>query len=214
MTVRRAPLSKRRMKRTPDHQEPVAPPRRARRRNAPIAVALLGVALAMGALAVNSLPLYRLFSQATGYGGTTQVAETAPAKAAGRSVTVRFDSNVAADLPWTVTPPAPVRVRLGQEMTIFYVVRNIGTEPTLATTTYNVTPFKVGQYFDNVDCFCSADHVLLPGEEKKLGVTFFVDPKMATDRNAEEVGEMTLSFTYFNVSSTFFKVRPAERTDR
>jgi cytochrome c oxidase assembly protein subunit 11 len=171
---------------------------------------LLGVALAMGAIAVNSLPLYRLFSQVTGYGGTPRVARAAPATATRRTVTVRFDANVAPDMPWAATPPAPVNVRLGDEMTVFYVVRNIGTEPTLATTTYNVTPFKVGQYFDTVDCFCSGDHVLLPGEEKQLGVTFFVDPKMATDRNAEEVGEITLSFTYFNVSNTFFKVRPAK----
>ena len=182
-----------------------------RRRNSTIVIALLGVVLTMGLLALDSLPLYRLFSRLTGYGGTTQLAKTAPKQADGRVVTVRFDMNVAAGMPWKFTTPAPVQVRLGEETTVSFTVRNVGQEPVLGTATYNVTPFKAGPYFDNTRCFCFTDHVLLPGEEKQLNVAFFVDPKMVADPNVKDMDTITLAFTYFDISNTFFKARSAAR---
>ena len=185
-----------------------------RRRNTAIVVALLGVVLTMGLLAFNSLPLYQLFSRLTGYGGTTQVAKTAPRQVDGRLVTVRFDVNVAADMPWKFTTPPPVQVRLGEEATVSYTAWNIGKEPILGTATYNVTPFKAGPYFDNIRCFCFTDHVLMPGEQKQLSVTFFVDPKMVADPTLNDVDTITLAFTYFDISNSFFKARSATRDPR
>jgi len=182
---------------------------RHRRRNAATAIALFGIVLSMSFLAFNSLPLYRLFSRLTGYDGTTQVAETIPTQADGGGVVVRFDVNVATDMPWQFTAPAPIQVRLGKESTVSFTVTNVGKEPTLGRTTYNVTPFKAGAYFNTIRCFCFSDHVLMPGEHKQLSVTFFVDPKMATDPNAHNVSTITLAFNYFNISNAFFKERSA-----
>ena len=186
-------------------------PRGRRRRNVAIVSASVGVVLGMGTLSFYSVPLYRLFSQATGYGGTTQIATASPSQSIGRTMTLRFDTNVAPDMPWKFIAPAPVQVRLGEQKTVSYVAENPGDEPILGTATYNVTPFKAGQYFDNVQCFCFNERVLMPGEKKTLTVTFFVDPKIAKDPNADDVTTITLSFTYFNVSGAFFNKGTAGR---
>src|SRR3546814_19995272 len=61
------------------------------------AIAMIGVAYA-------SVPLYRLFCQVTGWGGTTQRAVEAPPPGPGKSISVRFDSNTSGGLPWLFRP--------------------------------------------------------------------------------------------------------------
>ena len=54
-----------------------------------------------------SVPLYRLFCQATGLGGTTAArGDAAPAANAAAVVTVRFDAETAPDLGWEFRPAA------------------------------------------------------------------------------------------------------------
>jgi cytochrome c oxidase assembly protein subunit 11 len=172
--------------------------KRLRRRNAVVVGAAISIMLAMTALVSYSVPLYRLFCQVTGYGGTTQIAQQAPAQAAGRIVTVRFDANIAPEMPWKFTAPAPVQVRLGEQKVVSYTATNLGSEPVLGTATYNVTPFKAGAYFDKIQCFCFTEQLLMPGERKDFTVTFFVDPKIAEDRDTNDVTTITLSYTFFN----------------
>ena len=52
--------------------------------------------------AYAAVPLYQLFCQVTGYGGTTQVADGNPKGIIAREMTVRFDSNVDGGLAWRV----------------------------------------------------------------------------------------------------------------
>ena len=68
-------------------------------KNRIVAAALIAVAGGMVGLAYASVPLYRLFCQVTGYGGTTQRATAGADHTADRTVVVRFDGNVAG-LPW------------------------------------------------------------------------------------------------------------------
>ena len=65
-------------------------------RNRATLATLAVVVFAMVGLAFASVPLYRLFCQVTGFGGTTQVAQAAPqtASASLPPVSVRFDANV------------------------------------------------------------------------------------------------------------------------
>jgi cytochrome c oxidase assembly protein subunit 11 len=169
-----------------------------RRRNRNTVLALLGVIAVMVGLDVASVPLYRLFCAVTGYNGTTQRAEEAPAaEVAGRLVTVRFDANIAPDLGWDFRPPAPVQVHPGEERTVAYRAVNTSQESVTGTATYNVTPAKVGLYFDKIQCFCFTRQHLDPGEGKDLTVTFFVDPDIATDLNTSDVDTITLSYTMF-----------------
>ena len=169
-----------------------------RRKNAAVVVMLVGIVAAMGTLVYFSVPLYRLFCEVTGFGGTTQASTATPTAVLDRKITVRFDANVAPDLPWTFTAPKPVTVRLGEERVIAYKGKNIGNEPFLGTATFNVTPFKTGEYFNKIQCFCFTEQLLLPGEEKEFTVSFFVDPELAEDPNAKDVSTITLSYTFFN----------------
>jgi cytochrome c oxidase assembly protein subunit 11 len=152
----------------------------------------------MVGLDIASVPLYRLFCAVTGYNGTTQRAEEAPAEEVkGKLVTVRFDANTASDLGWKFTPPAPVQVHPGEERTVAYRAVNTSREGVTGTATYNVTPAKIGLYFAKIQCFCFTRQHLDPGESKELTVTFFVEPDIATDPNTRDVDTITLSYTMF-----------------
>src|SRR5687767_5321431 len=109
----------------------------------------------MAGLAFASVPLYRLFCQATGFGGTTQRAIAAPAAISGAVVTVRFDAETAPDLPWEFRPlTAAVQVRPGEPQEVFYRATNRSAAAVTGTATFNVTPAKSGIYFDKLQCFC------------------------------------------------------------
>jgi len=75
------------------------------------------VAIAIGGLAYASVPLYQMFCQATGYGGTTQKAEEEKFKnmkpvVGAQQVTVYFNADTSSAMPWTFVPQQrSVRVR-------------------------------------------------------------------------------------------------------
>src|SRR5947207_11134772 len=113
---------------------------RSHRRNGATALLLLSVVGAMVGLSFASLPLYRLFCQATGLGGTTQRATAAPTTRAAAVVTVRFDAETAPDLGWEFRPlQTMVTVHPGEERQVFYRAVNKTTAPTTGSATYNVT---------------------------------------------------------------------------
>jgi cytochrome c oxidase assembly protein subunit 11 len=169
-----------------------------RRKNAVVVAVLLSILGGMGTLVYFAVPLYQLFCQVTGFGGTTRVAAAAPDAAGAAAITVRFDANVAPDLPWTFVAPKPVTLRLGEERLVAFEAANLGDEPILGTATFNVTPFKAGEYFNKIQCFCFTEQLLMPGESKEFPVTFFVDPAIADDPNAADISAITLSYTFFN----------------
>ncbi|MCY4503697.1 MAG: cytochrome c oxidase assembly protein [Alphaproteobacteria bacterium] len=170
-----------------------------RRRNRRIAAALVAVPVAMGALAWASAPLYRLFCQVTGFGGTPGIAAEAPQAAADApSIEIRFNADIAPDLDWRFGPvERAVTVRLGEPALAFYRAENLGEEPVTGAATFNVTPLKAGAYFSKIDCFCFTEQRLGPGESADMPVSFFVDPEIADDPNVRDVGTITLSYTFF-----------------
>ncbi|HUV32614.1 MAG TPA: cytochrome c oxidase assembly protein, partial [Devosiaceae bacterium] len=149
-----------------------------RHRNWRIAAVLAGVVVAMIGLAYAAVPLYSLFCQVTGFGGTTQRAEANTRGVIGREVTVRFDANVAPGLPWTVTPAANVTGRMGEVQLANYRVTNHSARTFTGTAGFNVTPEIAGVYFNKIECFCFTEQTLAPGETVQMGVTFFVDPDL------------------------------------
>ncbi|MCF8474552.1 MAG: cytochrome c oxidase assembly protein [Emcibacter sp.] len=152
----------------------------------------------MVGLVVASVPLYRLFCQVTGYGGTTQKAESTDGTILTREMTIRFNSDVNSSLPWIFKPvQRSVKVKIGEEALIFYRAVNNSRETITGTATFNVTPFKAAQYFNKIECFCFIEQTLAPGEEVDMPVTFFIDPELAKDKRLEEVKEITLSYTFF-----------------
>jgi cytochrome c oxidase assembly protein subunit 11 len=174
-----------------------------RRRNAATAGLLVAVVAAMLGLTAASVPLYRLFCQATGLGGTTQRASAGPDReVAGRLITVRFDANTAPELGWEFKPvQSSVTVHPGEEKVIAYRAKNLTREPVTGTATFNVTPAKTGIYFDKLQCFCFTRQHLDPGQSAELSVKFFVDPDIASDPNTRDVDTITLSYTMFRAPS-------------
>lgn len=183
-------------------------------RNRRLALVLVLLVAGMVGLAFAAVPLYRLFCQVTGFGGTTRVAATAPTPKTpiAARVAVGFDANVAPDLPWRFEAPQPVGLRLGEQGHAVYTARNLGDRPILGTATFNVTPHKAGKYFNKVECFCFTEQVLRPGEAKDFPVTFFVDPALADDADTRDVTAITLSYTFFNAGEealeTYLKKNP------
>lgn len=163
--------------------------------------ALLG-ALAMLGLGYAAVPLYQLFCQVTGFGGTTQratdaEAEGAAARAAGEEISVRFDANTANDMPWSFKPVQVTQsVRIGQRQLAFYTARNDSDVPITGAATFNVEPEQTGRYFNKIQCFCFTEQTLQPGEEIRMPVLYFVDPAILDDENAKGVEQITLSYTF------------------
>ena len=163
---------------------------------------LLGLVVSgMVGLAYASVPLYQLFCQVTGYGGTTQVADTGGEREiADHPVKVRFDANVSPALNWRFEAvDAPLTLNPGEEVVVNYRATNLGDAPSTGTSTYNVTPVKAGPHFMKIDCFCFIEQTLQPGESVLMPVRFFIDPDIVTDSNANDVGEIILSYTFFPV---------------
>jgi cytochrome c oxidase assembly protein subunit 11 len=163
-----------------------------------VACLLLAVVAGMGGLVAASVPLYRLFCAATGFGGATQRASAAPGAASSAFVTVRFDAETAANLGWDFAPErAEVKVHPGERTEVFFRAVNRSPETVTGSATFNVTPTKAGIYFDKLQCFCFTKQVLQPGESKDMGVVFFVDPDLLSDPNTRDVRTITLSYTMF-----------------
>jgi len=161
-------------------------------------VALLGLLAFMFTLVAISPPLYRLFCQVTGFGGTTQKAESSTGVILTRDMSVRFNSDVNQKLPWYFKPvQRSVSVKVGEEALVFYKAINTSEEVITGTATFNVTPLKAAQYFNKIECFCFTEQTLAPGEEIDMPVTFFIDPEIANDESLDEVKEITLSYTFF-----------------
>ncbi len=158
--------------------------------------------LAMVGLAFASVPLYRLFCQVTGIGGTTQRAAEAPGPVPGKEVAVRFDANVASALPWRFGPEkAREIVSIGEREMAFYSAKNLSARPVKGTATFNVTPVQAGKYFSKIQCFCFNEQTLRPGEEVRMPVVYFVDPRILQDPDTRGISEITLSYTFYPVDS-------------
>jgi cytochrome c oxidase assembly protein subunit 11 len=153
---------------------------------------------AMLALSFASVPLYRAFCAATGFGGTTQVAKIQPPAPGERRLTVRFDANIARDLPWRFEPEVgKIVVRTGETATVYYKVVNLSDHETRGVAAFNVAPDQAGAYFDKLACFCFSEQRLAPHESAEWPVVFFLDPSLEADETMRRVEEITLSYTFF-----------------
>jgi len=185
---------------------------KARSRNAKTAILLFSFAGGMVGLAFASAPLYRLFCQVTGFGGTPQVVSELKATPSEKTIAVRFDANVNPALPWRFKPGRrEITVKAGVPTKIVYWALNTSGQTTTGTSTFNVTPYKAAKYFSKIDCFCFTNQRLAPGQEASLGVQFYVDPEIFNDPNTREVKTITLSYTFFRSRDDDTDAEPAKQ---
>jgi cytochrome c oxidase assembly protein subunit 11 len=190
-------------------QPPDPPPqpgegaRDARRRDVMVAMACGAFVAFMVGMAYAAVPLYSWFCRTTGFGGIPQIANMAPERISDRNITVRFDANVGAGLPWRFEPErTSIKLRLGEVVTVFYTVTNLSERETAGQAAYNVAPTTAGAYFVKINCFCFTEQRLAPGEKREMAVVFYVDPVLTEDSDQDDLNTITLSYT-------FFPLRPA-----
>lgn len=174
--------------------------RASRRRDVVLAAGCGAFVAVMVGAAYAAVPLYNWFCRTTGFGGTTQVSTAAPSQVLGRTITVRFDANVAPGLPWRFVPEKnSIDVRIGEVLTVNYVVTNLAARETVGQASYNVTPPTTGAYFQKINCFCFTEQSMQAGETREMPVVFYVDPALAQDAEQNGLNTITLSYTYFPV---------------
>lgn len=176
-----------------------------KRSNAKVGLYAALLAAAMLGLGYAAVPLYRIFCQVTGFGGTTQRAtlgEAIAAELAGKQAgvmtrSIRFDANIDSDLPWTFRPEQVTQtVKLGERQMAFFYAKNTSDKPVTGTASFNVSPEQTGQYFNKIQCFCFTEQTLQPGQEVHMPVLYFIDPRIRDDENAAPVEQITLSYTF------------------
>jgi cytochrome c oxidase assembly protein subunit 11 len=159
------------------------------------------VACLMVGMGFAAVPLYRLFCQQTGFGGTARIEQGAKAPGdTGRIVTVRFDANVSSKLDWKFEPEQQTeRVAIGARQLAFFDATNLSDKPLTGSAAFNISPDESAQYFVKVQCFCFTQQTLQPGETQRMPVVFYVDPAFLKDRDNAGVSEITLSYTFYPV---------------
>ena len=162
------------------------------------AATLFGVVGCMVALSFAAVPLYRIFCQVTGFGGTPLRASVGNTVVLDETITVTFDASIDSGMPWTFKPVQKnMEIPIGETGLAFYEAHNPTDRPVAGTAVFNVTPLKIGPYFVKIDCFCFTEQVLMPGQTVDMPVTFYVDPEIRDDRSTEEVQGITLSYTFY-----------------
>lgn len=168
-------------------------------------VATYGIAVVLGVFGISyaSVPLYKVFCQATGFGGTTQ-RETSAERikslkpVEGRTLRISFVGDVSSSMPWSFKPEQrDVKVVPGETALAFFRAENKTDKAITGVATYNVFPFKAGLYFHKIQCFCFEQQRLLPKEGIDMPVFFYVDPEFLDDPAMDGVNSITLSYTFF-----------------
>lgn len=176
--------------------------------NARLALSIGAFVVCMALFSVFVVPpAYRLFCQVTGWGGTTQRVEQAAREILDRTITVRFDANLAGDLPWRFKPEQLSQtVQVGETSLAFYESENLSAHPVKGQATFNVSPAKAGAYFKKIECFCFTEQTLAPGAPVSMPVAYYIDPAIEDDVNLDEVETITLSYTFFRLDEDGYAV--------
>lgn len=167
-----------------------------------MAINLAAVVAGMALLAYASVPLYRLFCQVTGYGGTTAESAANTGPVFNRKIKITFNADIAPDLDWEFKPGQPkIQVKVGEQSLTYYTARNNTDKPLVGHATYNVVPHKAGPYFAKIECFCFTEQTLKPGEQVNMPISFYIDPAIMEDPQMDDVQTITLSYTFFPVKN-------------
>lgn len=162
--------------------------------------ACMAVFAGMVGMAYAAVPLYRMFCQVTGYGGTTQRVDQYADRVLDKTVKIRFDANVSGGLPWDFKPEQrEITIRIGETAQAQFRAVNQFGKATRGRASYNVAPEMAGAYFNKVQCFCFNDTTLEPNEALDMPVVFYVDPDIADVPELKNLTTITLSYTFFPI---------------
>jgi len=168
------------------------------KKNKRLILIVFGVVIFMVGLSFASVPLYRIFCQVTGFGGTPQRIKSISGEVLDRTIKIRFNADVNQALPWTFKPEiVEMELRIGETGLMNYVTENKLNQPVIGTAVYNVTPHKAGIYFGKIQCFCFEEQLLMPNQKMIMPVFFYIDPAIDKDKNLKNLDAITLSYTFY-----------------
>ena len=170
---------------------------------------MAGLALGMLGMGFAAVPLYRIFCQVTGFGGTTMrvsEAKAAAVKVVAGHISVRFDANVDRGMGWRFQPQQVTQdMRIGQRKQAFYIAENTSRDPITGVASFNVEPELAGKYFNKIQCFCFNQQTLQPGQKIDMPVIYYVDPAILDDPETRDIKQITLSYTFHRAAGAAAK---------
>jgi cytochrome c oxidase assembly protein subunit 11 len=165
-----------------------------------------GLALAMFGFGFAMVPLYGLLCDVTGMqsvdrmgtlgtGGTHGPVVAGSGTGEGRWVTVKFDTTVHPDLPWSLGPMEnKVRVRVGEARVVNFVAENRSGQEVTGQAIPSIAPWKASGFFSKIECFCFTRQTLAANERKEMPVRFVVSQDLPAD-----IDSLTLSYSVLRV---------------
>lgn len=79
----------------------------------------------MGALSFAAVPFYDWFCRVTGFGGTTQVAQSESTEILDQTILIKFDANTERGMPWNFKPVEhELTLKIGETGLAFYEAHN------------------------------------------------------------------------------------------
>lgn len=189
--------------------------RNEKNRRVNVALYMSSMAILMLGLTYASVPLYKMFCEATGFDGVIKRNEDDETVAANvrklseridkshPMIRVNFSSTPSSLLPWSFEPEQPdIFIQPGETALAFYRAKNEANRPIIGIATYNVQPAQAAFYFNKIQCFCFEEQRLEPGEEIDMPVFFYIDPDFIRDPSLQGVRDISLSYTFFESKGT------------
>ena len=163
-----------------------------------LALILSIFAFTMLLMSYAAVPLYKIFCQVTGFGGTPKVAEINDKSVITEKINIRFDSTIEKNSIIHFKPEQlKVNVKIGENSLAFYKAVNKSDKQVTTMSVFNVTPLQAGKYFNKIECFCFDEQVLDANQEVSMPVSFFIDPSIKDDKFIGNLNEITLSYTMY-----------------
>ena len=116
-----------------------------------------------------------------------------------RIIKINLDTKVEKALNWKFSTKTNfINAKIGQIYRIDFNVENYSSNKTSGRAIYEVKPNFIGKYFVEIDCFCYKKQTLLPSENSKYSITFYIDPKIISDLKANDIKDINISYTFLN----------------
>jgi len=173
-------------------------------RNRRTLLLLVGLAIGMFGFGFALVPLYGLLCRVTGIQSVEQRATIgAGVQAAAvevvrdRWVTVKFDTTIHPDLPWTLEPmERKLRVRPGASYLVKFIAENHSGQEITGQAIPSIAPWQATGFFAKMECFCFNRQALAGNEITEMPLRFSVSPDLPAD-----ISSLTLSYNVMRVSN-------------
>lgn len=149
-------------------------------------------------------PMYDTFCKITGLNGKLQQTSgiTAPPalnkkELQAPTVTIQFLANNGEGMPWIFKPDTfEMKIIPGEVYQTHFYVKNTSDVPMIGRAVPSISPEIMTHYLKKIECFCFQEQHLAPGEEKEMGLRFYIEKN-----TPKEIKEFTVSYMLYKVKS-------------